>query len=143
MSDNSSIIIDTGFFIALGNVKDKFHVPAKKIFKKIQNKKWITTWPVLTETSHLLSQVSQKEYHRWIDSLSQGLCEIYFLTSEHLLRIQALTIKYQDLPMDLADASLVVLAEEMNHGDIVSTDQRDFQSYRWKTRRPFRNLLLE
>ena len=143
MNDDSSIIIDTGFFIALGNAKDKFHVPAKKILKKIQNKKWITTWPVLTETSYLLSQVSQKEYHRWIDSLSQGLCEIYSLKSEHLFRIQELTIKYQDLPMDLADASLVVLAEDINHGDIVSTDQRDFQSYRWKTKRPFRNLLLE
>lgn len=34
--------------------------------------------------------------------------------------------QYSDLPMDLADASLVLLAEEIGHGRIVSTDRRDF-----------------
>jgi uncharacterized protein len=50
--------------------------------------------------------------------------------------------KYRGLPMDLADASLVILAEESGSGDILSTDQRDFGAYRWKSRKPFRNLLL-
>jgi predicted nucleic acid-binding protein len=50
--------------------------------------------------------------------------------------------KYRDLPMDLADGSLVVLAEELGSGRILSTDQRDFRAYRWKTRKPFRNLLV-
>jgi predicted nucleic acid-binding protein len=43
--------------------------------------------------------------------------------------------------MDLADASLVLLAEHLGHGRILSTDERDFRSYRWKQRRPFHNLL--
>jgi len=43
--------------------------------------------------------------------------------------------------MDLADASLVVLAESLGHGRILTTDQRDFHTYRWKTRRPFESLL--
>jgi len=50
--------------------------------------------------------------------------------------------KYQALPMDLADASLVILAETLEHGRILSTDQRDFNAYRWKNREPFTNLLL-
>ena len=50
--------------------------------------------------------------------------------------------KYTDLPMDLADASLVILAEELGHGRILSTDQRDFNTYRWKNHKPFENLLL-
>ncbi len=44
--------------------------------------------------------------------------------------------------MDLADASLVILAEETGTGDILSTDVRDFGAYRWKNRKPFHNLLL-
>ncbi len=48
---------------------------------------------------------------------------------------------YADLPMDLADASLVLLAEALNHGRILSTDRRDFHCYRWKNTRPFVNLL--
>jgi hypothetical protein len=43
--------------------------------------------------------------------------------------------------MDLADASLVILAEAVGDGRIVSTDQRDFTTYRWKNHQPFRNLL--
>jgi len=37
---------------------------------------------------------------------------------------------YADLPMDLADASLVLLAEALNHGRVLSTDHRDFHAYR-------------
>ena len=43
--------------------------------------------------------------------------------------------------MDLADASLVLLAERLGHGRILSTDQRDFEAYRWKQHHPFENLL--
>jgi uncharacterized protein len=42
--------------------------------------------------------------------------------------------------MDLADASLVILAEILSHGRILSTDQRDFHAYRWKQREPFHSL---
>nr|WP_202951321.1 hypothetical protein [Xenococcus sp. PCC 7305] len=50
--------------------------------------------------------------------------------------------KYADLPMDLADASLVILAEHLGHGRIFSVDQRDFNTYRWKQNHPFENLLI-
>jgi uncharacterized protein len=67
---------------------------------------------------------------------------LFELNRGYLARIQSLMDKYGDLPMDLADASLVILAEEAGHGDILSTDQRDFRTYRWKNRRSFKNLLL-
>ena len=34
-----------------------------------------------------------------------------------------------------------VLAEHLGHGRILTTDQRDFGAYRWKSRKPFHNLL--
>ncbi len=49
--------------------------------------------------------------------------------------------KYAKLPMDLADGTLVMLAEHLGHGHILSTDERDFSTYRWKNRQPFHNLL--
>ncbi len=49
--------------------------------------------------------------------------------------------KYEALPMDLADATLVLLAEWLGHGRILSVDRRDFGTYRWKDRHPFENLL--
>ena len=45
--------------------------------------------------------------------------------------------------MDLADASLVLLAEHLGHGRILSTDMRDFGAYRWKSRKPFKNILAQ
>jgi len=50
--------------------------------------------------------------------------------------------RYASLPMDLADASLVLLAEHLGRGRILTTDLRDFESYRWKSRKPFHNLLV-
>jgi hypothetical protein len=50
--------------------------------------------------------------------------------------------QYRNLPMDVADASLVILAEHLGHGRILSVDQRDFNAYRWKNTQPFQNLLV-
>ncbi|MGF1672779.1 MAG: hypothetical protein ACFCUV_03735 [Rivularia sp. (in: cyanobacteria)] len=44
---------------------------------------------------------------------------------------------------DLADSSLVILAEELGHGQILSVDYRDFNTYRWKNTEPFDNLFHE
>ena len=64
--------------------------------------------------------------------------KIFDLELGHLERIQVLMDKYRELPLNLADGSLVILAEELGSGRILSTDQRDFRTYRSKTRKPFR-----
>jgi len=69
-----------------------------------------------------------------MENYQKGAFEVFDLHCEHSGRIATL--------MDLADASLVILAGHLGHGRILSTDQRDFQAYRWKQREPFRNLLL-
>lgn len=50
--------------------------------------------------------------------------------------------RYASLPMDPADASLVLLAEHLGQGRILTTDERDFGSYRRKGRKSFHNLLV-
>lgn len=44
--------------------------------------------------------------------------------------------------MDFTDVSLVILAGALGHGRILSTDTRDFETYRWKNHYSFQNLLL-
>lgn len=65
---------------------------------------------------------------------------VFDLKPIHCPRIEELMQKYRDLPMDLADASLVILAEELGQGRILSVDYRDFNTYRWKNTKPFTNL---
>ena len=79
----------------------------------------------------------------FVRSATLGAFEIFSLEPAHFSRIEALMTAYQDLPMDLADASLVILAEELGSGRILSTDRRDFRAYRWKNRKPFKNLLAD
>lgn len=135
------IIVDTGFWLALSNPRDMHHRACVSALRGV-DELLLTTWPVLTETCHLLAQrMSVEAEIAFMRSAAAGAFGIFALTEEHLPRVGELMEKYRDLPMDLADASLVVLAETYDSGEIFSTDQRDFGTYRWKSRHPFRNLL--
>ncbi|MBI4411790.1 MAG: PIN domain-containing protein [Deltaproteobacteria bacterium] len=137
------VIADTGFWLALANTNDKFHRRAKEALKGLKVP-LITTWPVMTETSHLLlGKLGILSALNFIKSWQKNAFQIFDLAEKHRETVYKLMKKYADLPMDLADASLVILAEELEEGLILTTDQRDFLTYRWKSHKPFKNLLLE
>ena len=136
------VLCDTGFWVALSNPKDRYYSRAVEIAQQLDEDP-ITTWPVITETCYLLQQrISQGAASAFIHMLFQQQIEIHALQTDDLPRVAQTMDKYADLPMALSDASLVILAEELGHGRILSTDQRDFNSYRWKNHHPFQNLLL-
>jgi len=136
------IIADTGFFLALANRNDRHHQAAARLFASMKEGV-VTTWPVLTETSHLMAaRVGHAALMAFLRGVERGALDVFAIRAEHTSRLVELMEKYRELPMDLADASLVLLAEELGTGRILSTDQRDFRTYRWKNRRPFTNVLL-
>ena len=135
------IAVDTGFLFALIDKSDAWHSRAVAALPTVEEG-WITTWPVLTEatylmTSHLGTHFAQK----LLDEVADGGLLVWDIPAEHIGRIPAMMQRYANLPMDLADASLVLLAEHLGHGRILTTDARDFGAYRWKNRKPFHNLL--
>jgi len=135
------ILTDTGFWLALANTKDKHH-QASKAALAAAREPLVTTWPVLTETCHLLvARVDPDAARKFIAHAQRGSFSVFDLGVTDFERIAELMHKYRDLPMDLADASLVICAESLNSGRIFSTDTRDFAAYRWKNRKPFQNLL--
>lgn len=137
------VIADTGFFIALANSADRYHDAVCKLREEV-NEPLICTWPVLTETCHiLLNLLGPFAAVGFMRSAAAGAFLIWDMGAENLQRIAPLISKYIDLPMDLADASLVLLAEHLGHGRIISTDKRDFRAYRWKRTKPFENLLAD
>ena len=140
---NSRLVIaDSGYWVVLGNRKDRYHRQAMRLFKTL-NAMPITTWPVISEVCHLLhARVSHRAQLAFMRSLTNGAGRLFHLDSTHFHQMECLMHRYRNLPMDLAGASLVILAEALGHGRILSTDQRDFDSYRWKSREPFENLLL-
>lgn len=133
------IIADTGFWVALA---DKYHRLAIEKFVLL-TEPLITTWAVVTEVCHvLLKRCGVQAELSFIHNYQEGAFTIFDLTPPHVAIIASLMEKYSDLPMDLADASLIILAEHLGHGRILSSDRRDFQIYRWKNVYPFDNLLL-
>jgi uncharacterized protein len=54
--------------------------------------------------------------------------------------VQKILAKYGDREIDLADACLIHLANELGTGDILTLD-RDFQVYRWGRNQPFRMVI--
>jgi len=135
------VIADTGFWLALANRRDAYHAAARMAYQGL-SEPLVMTWPVMTETCHLLlARLGPATQIKFVKSFAEGAFQVFDLRHAHTARLQHLMAQYADLPMDLADASLVILAEHLGHGRILSTDQRDFRSCRWKNRRPFENLL--
>lgn len=136
------IIADAGFFFAVANRQDRWHARAIEVLKSI-SEPLITTWLVVGEASHLIvRKLGTEAQLRFLDLHLLGGLDIFDVRREQFPRVLQLMRRYVDLPMDLADASLVLVAEHLGHGRILSTDQRDFANYRWKNRHPFQNLLL-
>ena len=135
------IAVDAGFLYALADARDRWHAQAAaQVHTAAEG--WITTWPVLTETCHFICARLNPQYAlTLLDDVATGELLVWDIPSAAASDIGKLMRKYASLPMDLADASLVLLAEHLGHGRILSTDMRDFGAYRWKNRKPFKNLL--
>lgn len=92
---------------------------------------------VLAEASHLLSR-APRGVETCIDFFLRGGATLVPSSEAALARCRRLVRKYEDLPMDYADATLVALAEELETDLVLTTDRTDFEIYRWSGRRAFR-----
>lgn len=122
-----SILIDAGPLIALFDRSDKYHLKAVAFLKDFKGKLW-TTWPVVTEVSHMLdyNTTVQQNFLIWIQ---RGGLQIVDLNLSDFSRLIELTEKFNDVPMDLADATLIVSSEKTGFKEIASIDS-DFYIYR-------------
>ena len=120
-------IIDSGPLIALFDGSDKYHNDVLN-FMKVYKGKLITSWAVITEVSHMLDfnlQV-QIDFLKWCEV---GGIEVYNITQDEISNIRVMMEKYIDIPMDLADGTLMYIANKQNIKNIVSIDS-DFDIYR-------------
>ncbi len=129
------IFIDTGPIVALFDKNDNYHDKCLSLLKTIKEP-LITTMPVLTEAFYLLGFSWQVQDALW-EFVNQGGIQIYDLKGEQFKRCRELMKKYKDLPMDLADATIVSAAETVNISTIFTID-KDFRVYRTKQGKNFR-----
>ena len=130
------ILIDTGPIVALFDASDSYHNLCAKELKRF-NQPLITTWPILTEAFYLLAFSWKAQDNLW-EFIMRGGIEILSLDVKMQSRCRELMKKYNDLPMDLADGTLVVLAESQGINRIFTLDHRDFKIYRIANRKKFK-----
>jgi uncharacterized protein len=138
-SSKKSTLVDAGPLVAAFSRGDQFHA-ATVAFLSTYRGRLVTTWPVLAEACHLLRRAPEARIGllRWVQR--GGLLPFEAL-HDHTDNVISYMEKYADLPMDLADASIVIAAIETGITDIASIDG-DFDVYRLPNRKRLRNVLM-
>ncbi|QLH32548.1 MAG: PIN domain-containing protein [Cyclobacteriaceae bacterium] len=135
-----STLIDAGPLIALFDKSDQYHLQAVSFLKNFKGTLF-TTWPVITETSHLLS-FSVKAQIALLEWINRGGLYLIEIEDYHIVRLIELSEKFKDVPMDLADATLIVAAETNNIKEIATIDS-DFYVYRDIRKRYLKNIFIK
>jgi len=122
----NSVLIDAGPLIALFDSSDKDHT-AVRTFLKVNHYRYVSTLAVYAEVSHMLdfNQRAQQDFYKWVIYKGVILSDI---NQHDMPRLLELTEKYADLPMDFADATLVITAEKTGIREIISLENRDWGS---------------
>jgi hypothetical protein len=122
------ILVDTGPLVALIDTDDQHHDRCIMASASIREP-MLTVWPAFTEAMYLLNFSLQAQDMLW-EYLENGSLRIADLDLDDCARMHDLMRKYRDLPMDLADAALVRVAEREKIARIFTIDRRDFEIYR-------------
>jgi predicted nucleic acid-binding protein len=123
-----AVLVDTGPLVALLDRSDNRHQEVVDTLRKIQDP-LVSVWPVLVEAMYLLSFSWQAQKALW-EILELGTVRLLPLDEADVPALKALMEKYRDLPMDLADAALVRVAEREGLRRVLTLDQQDFNVYR-------------
>lgn len=126
-----SLILDTGPLVALLNRRDRHHDWAAEQWSHAAPP-LLTCEPVIAEACFLVQPFAGAQ-PAVLDLITRGILDLSFRLADESKAVSRLLKKYRDVPMSLADACLVRMAELHAHGVVLTLDS-DFSIYR-KNRR--------
>lgn len=132
----AELLLDTGAIVTLLDRAQRRHREFAEFFGAWTGEV-VTTEAVLTESTHLLGRVHGGTM-ACLDFILAGGALLIPSTASSLRRARDLMQRYADCPMDFADATLVVLGEDLETDHILTTDQHGFSVYRIGDRGRFR-----
>ena len=135
-------LLDTGPLVAYFNASDPLHERSRATLDSFRGE-LVTTSAVVVETMYFMMRFVDGP-KRFLEFLEGTEVDITEACQEEPMRLAvALMNKYADIPMDFADASLVVAAEKLRLHDICTTDRRGFTIFRTRSGKRFRLVLGE
>jgi predicted nucleic acid-binding protein len=138
----AAALVDASALVAAFGASQPKAAHYQLLFQQAAEQQWSlsTTWPCVTEAIYLVSPPQRYTLLRW---LGAGAIVVYPLVQEELGEFVDLMHRYTQAPrseMDLADASLVALAEQTGVTSVMTLDVRDFSRYRLADGRAFEIL---
>ena len=121
------VILDAGPLVALLNRRDRHHRWATDQWAQV-SPPFISCEAVLAEACHLVRNLPRGQA-TVLELVRRGILDLSFCLADEADHVYRLISKYHDVPMSLADACLVRLAERHGEG-IVMTLDNDFSVYR-------------
>lgn len=129
------VLVDAGPLVAILDQGDPQHAACVAVLKTLRDP-LVTVWPAFTEAMYLLGSSWRGQKALWSRVETEALT-LAPLDEGDAPRMRELMEKYSDLPMDLADAALVRVAEREHLTRIFTLDRRHFSVYRPGRRRRF------
>lgn len=122
------VLVDAGPLVALIDRSDPHHLSCVAALAAIHDSLG-TVWPAFTEAMFLVRASAQAQRTLW-DLLNAAGVSFIEIGPDDCPRMRELMWKYRDLPMDLADAVLVRVAEREGLRRVFTIDRQDFEIYR-------------
>lgn len=130
------VVVDAGPLVALLRQDDQHHDACRVAAAQLPAP-FFTTWLAVVESAWLLRNVPDGVL-RLLDLLRGGLVVCHHLEPSAVDWLMDFVRKYGDLRPQLADASLVYLADALDTDVIFTLDRRDFTVFRNRHGKPFR-----
>jgi predicted nucleic acid-binding protein len=132
------VLLDTGVIVALLDRSERHHARCTEAVGSL-DAPLVTCEAVVAEACYLLRNLTGAP-DAVLANVQQGVFQLPLRLDASVAAIRALMKRYAKVPMDLADACLVHLAEALGTGRILTLDS-DFRVYRWRRRRSFELLV--
>ena len=129
------VLVDTGPLVAIVSRRDNHHQICVEQLRSI-TPPLFTSWPVITEAAWLLRR-EPSAIQRLLSSTGVGFIQLLSLDTDASAWLMKFLRRYQKLGAQVADGSLVYLAERENIDTVFTLDRRDFSIYRFRRNRSF------
>ncbi len=123
-----AVLVDASPLVAVLDRGDPHHAACVLALRSIREP-LVTVWPAITEAMYLVRGSWSAQDALW-QMLASATLELLPIDATDAPRMRELMRRYRNLPMDLADAALVRVAEREGIRRVLTLDRRDFSVYR-------------
>ena len=132
------VLLDTSVIVALLVRSERQHATVVEVVSQL-DAPLLTCEAVIAEACYLVRDLPGAS-DAILENVARRVFAVPFRVEQEATAIGGLMKKYRSVPMDLADACLVRLAEIVGTGRILTLDS-DFDVYRWHRTRRFERLV--